>query len=431
MTETTSSASSANPDRAPIRNRVAIVGAGPGGLSAAIAFQKAGFHVRVFERHPRVQGIGGAILLNAIGLNIMRYYGADVGDTFTGHSQTFKSHDGRYTRVVFPEDPELLSMAGATGWTSGMMRSQLYSKLQGVIPEGTIVPNRKFTGFEDRGEDVVLHFADGEDYVADLLVGADGIDSLVRQQMFGYSSSKHLGIAVWLAWTDRAKIDRRMQYIRHSDKHQFGYAPLIYDGKECVEWWFVEPCTENQAMPDDIRSYIGERIKDFESPVGEIFDATDLDDGHLFRWVIKWRDPLKTWSKGRVTLLGDACHAVSPYAGYGAGMALEDGFFLGRNFAGVDLASADDVSRALGGYEEQRVDYTNSVVSGARNIGRMFHNAPWIMRRVRDFMLNHTGIPNKQIGAQYTKESYGLMQALLHSGAFPGRNSDLTRTTKE
>src|SRR5581483_7399302 len=94
-------------------------------------------------------------------------------------------------------------------------------------------------------------------------------------------------------------------------------------------------------------------IADFESPVDKIFAATELDEAHIFRWVVKWRDPLKTWTRGRVTLLGDAGHPTSPYASYGAGMALEDGFFLGRYFNGVDLSDSAQVADAFAKYEDQ------------------------------------------------------------------------------
>ncbi|WP_330351208.1 FAD-dependent oxidoreductase [Streptomyces sp. NBC_00582] len=413
-------------EEAKVGKRVAIIGAGPGGLSAAIAFQQAGFHVRVFERHSKVKGLGGAIILNAIALNIMRSYGADISDTFTGHNQKFRSHDGRYKRVVFPEDHDLLRQAGATGWASGMIRSELYDRLVGAVKEGSIVPNHELAVFEDRGKDVLLHFANGQDYVADILIGADGIDSLVRQKLFGEGPAKHLGIAVWLGWTDGAEIDRHMQYMRHSDKHQFGYAPLKFQGADCVEWWFVEPCTETQPMPDDVRSYIGERIADFESPVDKIFAATELDEAHIFRWVVKWRDPLKTWTRGRVTLLGDAGHPTSPYASYGAGMALEDGFFLGRYFNGVDLSDSARVADAFAKYEDQRLKYTNKVTANARRTGWIFHNAPWLVRRIRDFLLNHTPIPNKVIGDQYTKEGYALWHALIQTGAISAHDSQPT-----
>ena len=105
--------------------------------------------------------------------------------------------------------------------------------------------------------------------------------------------------------------------------------------------------------------YVKERISDFESPVPEIVGATEPE--HVFRWVVKYRDPLKTWAKGPATLLGDACHPTSSYAGYGAGMAIEDGFFLGRYLEDVDLSDPAQLAAGLRRYADQRVKYTNKV----------------------------------------------------------------------
>ncbi|MFD2416628.1 FAD-dependent oxidoreductase [Amycolatopsis pigmentata] len=393
--------------------RVAIVGAGPGGLSAGIALRQAGFDVKIFERHDSVAGVGGAILLNAIGIHILRGYGIAVDDIYTASVARFKSHDG-VQRVLWRTEQELLDKARVPGWISGMMRSEVYDRMLTVVPDGMIVTGHEFTRFSDAGDEVVLHFANGASYRADLLIGADGIDSRARLQMFGGGEAKHLGIAVYLGWCEIDGPSRDEMVLRHSDLYQLGYAPLRYRDKDCFEWWFVEPCTPTQQAPEDPLSYIKERISDFESPVMDIVGATDPDHA-LFRWVVKYRDPLKTWTQGRVTLLGDACHPTSPYAGYGAGMAIEDGFFLGRYLAGANLSDPSELAAGLGKYEEQRLEYTNKMTAFARLLGKVFHEWPKPLRKFRDFMMNHTGIPDKQISDGYTKDGQSLLKAILEA----------------
>lgn len=392
--------------------RVAIIGAGPGGLSAGIALHQAGFDVKIFERNSTIHALGGAILLNAIGVYIMRSYDIKMQDLCAVSVAEFRRYDGHF-RARWKTDPEVLEAAGVDGWISGMMRSDVYERLLSVLPAGMIVPSSKFTGYTESDRSVTAHFDGRPDYEADLLIGADGINSVVREQLWGTSELKHLGIAVWLGWAELDGPPRSQMIMHHSDRYQLGYAPLRYQGRDCFEYWFVEPCTITQAPPADPIPYIKERTRNFASPVPELLSATD--PSHLFRWVVKGRAPLKRWSQGRVTLMGDASHPTSPYAGYGAGMAIEDGFFLGRYLAGVDLTDPQQVTRSLARYENERVGYCNRVTEFARTLGTVFHNAPWPLRRFRDFMLDHTRIPDKQINKGYTEDAQVLLRSLLDS----------------
>lgn len=395
--------------------RVAIVGAGLGGLSAGIALQKAGFDVTLYERYNVVAGVGGAITLNAAVLHILRGYGIDVDDVVPVKTSRFKSHKGRQ-RVLWRVEPELLDEAGFSGWIAGMMRSEVYDRLLAVIADGTIVTGKEFTRFEQFDDQVTLHFSDGSTATSDLLIGSDGIDSSVRQQMFGAGPANHLGIAVSLGWCEAEGLDRDAMVCRHSDRYQLGYAPMRYRGRDCFEWWFVEAFAEGQRPPIDLKQHVIERVADFEGPVRQIVEATDPDHG-VFHWVVKYRKPLKTWTQGRVTLLGDACHPTSPYAGYGAGMAIEDGYFLGQYLRGANLADLTQLHSGIRQYENQRLPYTNNVTTFARMIGRTFHGLPKPARIVRDLLLDHTSIPDRQISKGYTKDAQILLRSLLDAEA--------------
>lgn len=389
--------------------RVAIIGAGPGGLSAGIALHQAGFDVKIFERHETIKPLGGAIILNAIGINILRSYGVKANDMALTVVQRFRKFDGR-ERVFQKVDPNLLQKANVSGWMAGIMRSDLYERMLKKIPEGMIIPNCHFKRYEESDEEIKLYFENEKTYTADLLIGADGINSRVRQQLWGRSELKHLGIAVWLGW---AEVDgpREEIVLHHSDVHQFGFAPLIYQGKDCYEWWFVEACQENQPEPKDIVGYVKERVNHFVTPVPDIINATKPEN--LFRWVVKFRDPLDNWSKGRVTILGDAAHPTSPYAAYGAGMAIEDGYFLGKYLENCNLSDIKSVQDGLSNYDKERVKYTNNVTSFARTLGRIFHNYPKPIRMLRDFLFDYTKIPNKQINKSMTEEATMLLNTII------------------
>jgi 2-polyprenyl-6-methoxyphenol hydroxylase-like FAD-dependent oxidoreductase len=390
--------------------KIAIIGAGPGGISAGLALHQAGFEVTIFERHPEIRPLGGAIIINAIVINILRRYGIAIDDTFSGVNKTyFKSHKG-HQRVFFQMQEEYLQKANVKGWQSGMMRSELYEKMLAVVTKGMIVTGHSLLRYEETADKITAYFENGKHYDFDVLIGADGINSVVRQQLWGDSELKHLGIAVWLGYAEIDDVARDEIVLRHSDLYQVGYAPLIFNGKKCIEWWFVEPCKENQAEPPQPMAYIKDKVRDFEQPVGNILNATE--DGHFFRWVIKYREPLAQWSKGRVSLLGDAAHPTSLYAAYGAGMAIEDGFFLGKYLKDKDLSNLAAVQEGLVDYDKERLAYCNHTTGFARTLGKVFHNTPKPIRIFRDFMLNNTKLMEKNITKNYLDEAADLLKRI-------------------
>lgn len=283
-----------------------------------------------------------------------------------------------------------------------------------VAPEGMIVNGKQAARYRETDDEVVVHFTDGTEQPFDLVIGADGISSVVREQLWGPAPLKHLGIVVYLGWAEMPEGGRTGQIVHHNDRFQLGYAPLNYQGKKCFEWWFVESVGEHDAAPTDPKAYVLERISDFQSPVPQMVAATDPAHG-LFRWVVKYKDPLPAWSRGRVTLLGDAAHPTSPYAGYGAGMAIEDGYFLGKFLEGLDLSDPVQLQKGLSHYDGARVQYTKKTTAFARSIGRVFHSAPWAGRKLRDFLLDHTRIPDRQISKAYTEDAELLLKSILEA----------------
>jgi len=142
------------------------------------------------------------------------------------------------------------------------------------------------------------------------------------------------------------------------------------------------------------------------------------------RWDIRDRVPMKQWSQGRVTLVGDAAHSTSPYAAYGAGMAIEDGYFLGRRLAGVDLSDQAAVEAALKAYEEPRKPHTKLQSNLAFNLGRVFHHAPAPLRPLRDLVFDHTGMLQKVIGDATPGEIIAQLDEIDHAEtAFRGEEA--------
>lgn len=390
--------------------KIAIIGAGPGGLAAGLALHQAGFDVTVYEKSKEVTPLGGAIILNATVIVILRRLGVSVDDIFEARLPEFRRYDGK-VRVKFDLDPALLEKAGVTGWQSGMMRKELYARMLQKIPKGMILTDHKLKNFEDSGEQVAMVFENGNTAQADLMIGADGIYSVVREQLWNTPKPKPLGIAVWLGWCAIDGTISKNIVIQHNRDYQFGYAPLLFEGKKCYEWWFVEKYN-GQAKPRDVMDYIKTKVRKFADPTLSILESTDPDH-QLFRWVVEYIPGLDQWSKGRVTLMGDAAHPTSPYAAYGAGMAIEDGYFLGKYLKGKDLAQLTQLQAGLQRYEDLRRPYTNHTTQFARTLGKMYHNIPTGLKYLRDLFLDHSAIPGKKIAEGITEEATNLLAAIL------------------
>jgi 2-polyprenyl-6-methoxyphenol hydroxylase-like FAD-dependent oxidoreductase len=160
-----------------------------------------------------------------------------------------------------------------------------------------------------------------------------------------------------------------------------------------------------------MKRHVGRLIEGWADPIPRLFEATDFER-NAFRWEIYNRAPLPSWSRGRVSFVGDAVHPVSPYAAYGMGMAIEDGFWLSRSLAGIDLADQQQLAQGLAHYDTQRVSYTNKHAIMARRMGYLFHRAPWPLSALRDAVFNHTDFLEHVLVKNYLKDSEEQMLAL-------------------
>ena len=124
------------------------------------------------------------------------------------------------------------------------------------------------------------------------------------------------------------------------------------------------------------------------------------------------RKALKQWSKGRATIIGVAAHPTSPYAAYGAGMATEDGYFLGRQLAGINLSDYAAVRAALDAFETPRKPHTARQVQQAFILGKVFHHAPAPLRVMRDAVLDHTPLLQKVVGESSPGEIIAQLAAI-------------------
>jgi salicylate hydroxylase len=341
-----------------------VVGGGIGGLFAANALLKHGLRVSVYEQAPALGEIGAGVYLTP---NAVRHlervglgpatakYGALVGPA----SQYFR-HDGKPIAPV--------QVADANGWnaTYGMHRADLVDYLAAALPDGVVHCGHRATGFAQDSGTPRVTFANGATAEADVVVAADGIHSELRPHVFPPSKPVFHGTISYRGLVTRERLPDwpmdRWQMWAGPSKHflvfpvrhgtMVNYVGFVPTDEEMKESWSAP------GNPDTLRA----EFEGWDPRIGQVLKQVD----HCFRWALYDREPLPTWSKGRLTLLGDAAHPMLPHLGQGANQSIEDGMALATILAETDNAS---VPQALLAYERLRRERVADVQRGARQNG--------------------------------------------------------------
>lgn len=375
------------------KGRIAIVGAGPGGMAAALAAHKKGFEVQLFERYPEVKPAGNILNLWPPPQKILELIGVDTHHLGAPCSIRFERNDGRKRAdVVLPD--EVVREYG--GGFIGLIRWGLYKRMLDAMPAGMLQLDHDCVAIEDSGSDVCLKFKNGREYVADVAIGADGLNSFVRRHLWGEEPIRHQGLHLvggYLLWDGDAPTEG---VIAHDRTTQCSHTPIRHGNQVGYEWWVLEACDPDAAPPPDLLGWAAERARRFSPLVQDLIARTPRE--HVQRWPIRDRVPRKQWSRGRITLVGDAAHPTSPYAAYGAGMSIEDGYFLAHELAAVDLRDLAATRGALQAYEERRKPHTAHVVQEAYMTGKVFHHTPAPLRALRDLVYDYTPLLQKVVG---------------------------------
>jgi 2-polyprenyl-6-methoxyphenol hydroxylase-like FAD-dependent oxidoreductase len=375
---------------------VAVIGAGPAGLATGLAMHAVGIPVRIYERYPEPRPAGNIVNLWPPAIKALREIGVDVDDIGAPCDSTFRSHKDRI-RAHVNLSKEVVDEYG--GGFIGLTRPDLYERIVDAVPEGMIVGNKSAVGIEDEGDHVVVRFQDGTSITTPLVIGADGINSVVREKVWGLSPIREHGLHVIGGFTFDLPdgVSPRDAIIRHSPTIQASHTGIRSKGRDGSEWWVLESWDPDVSAPADLKQHAIGLAQEFPPTVAQLIRNTPAE--HIFRWPIRDRGEVPTvWTKGRVTFAGDSVHATSPYAAYGAGMSIVDGYFLGQTLHGVDLADSRALQEALATYEKLRVEHTAGQVRLAYMLGRNFHKAPAAVRPIRDFVFNHTKFLQKTVG---------------------------------
>ncbi|MGH1493120.1 MAG: FAD-dependent monooxygenase [Acidimicrobiales bacterium] len=353
--------------------RIAIAGAGIGGLAAAIALRRDGHEVVVYEQASKLSEIGAGIQLSPNANRVLAWLGlldeVERVAVEPGWGDLRRWEDGSVL-VSQALGDEVRQSFGFPYFH--VHRADLHNLLVRAAGDSDLHLGHKLSGFEEAGAGVRLRFDDGANSSPfDLLVGADGIHSAVRQQLFGDESPRFSGNAVWRGLVDRNSVaDLDLPVNSHAflgpDRHFVAY--YVNSGR-FVNWvgvaptrtWDAESWTQEGRFDDAVADFAG-----WCPTVTGLIDA--MREQPIYRWALFDRDPLPAWSRGPVTLLGDACHPMLPFMAQGAAQAIEDAAVL----TGCIAATADPTAAAKR-YEELRRDRTAKVQLAARSNEVMFH----------------------------------------------------------
>lgn len=372
--------------------RVGIIGSGPAGMAAAMSVLQAGHEPTVFERYPATEPRGNILNLWPPPIEALELLGVDIDDIGAPCQTIFRNSKGR-TRATIHISDELQQKYG--GDFIGLLRPDLYKRMYDSVPAGIIEPNLAVEGFTQDDDGVRVQLSDGTTREFDVLIGADGIHSVVRKTLWGDQPIREHNLHIFGGYTMQPfpDVKRGEVVISWSKDKQGSYTSIRSHGGDGFEWWTIEAHPKNAPFEADYHATATRIASEFPSPLPELVAATDPKDMH--RWVLRDRKALDKWSQGRAIIIGDAAHATSPYAGYGAGMAIEDGYFLGRALAGVDLSNLADVEAALASFEGPRIKHTANLAQRAYMLSQVMHHAPKPLRPIRDLLMDRTGLLQK------------------------------------
>ncbi|GAB3565133.1 FAD-dependent monooxygenase [Amycolatopsis endophytica] len=329
-----------------------VVGGGIGGLSAAIGLRRAGWRVTVFERAPRVTGIGAGITLWPNALRALEVLGLDLTPlTVPQSTGRLRDHRGRWlTRVDGAEFERVLGRP-----ILGIARAQLIDLLREEVPAADLHAGVTVTGVTADGR---VRW-DGGELHADLVVAADGIHSGVRADLWpDHPGAVYTGQTAFRALLDNSGRSGLSGILGPGT--EVGMVPLTGDR---LYWYLACHAPEGRRHADPL-GYLRGRFHDLPDPLPALLDATP-PDRLLHHDLFALRTPLPTYLRGRVALLGDAAHAMTPYLGQGGCQAIEDAVVLAAAIAGHER-----VEDALAHYDRERRPRSQAIARRSDQAGR-------------------------------------------------------------
>ena len=350
-----------------VKVRAAIIGGGMGGLAAANALRQRGLDVTVFEQASQLGEVGAGIFIYPNSLRQLERMGfgealAKVGGKISPGSR-YNLKDGSYVGDILTTD--------SAGWNGmyGMHRADILDALAAALPKESVRTGHRAVDFSQTADKATVRFANGESFEADLVIGADGINSAMQPFVVEPSAPEYSGFRAYRGLLARDRLeawpDNTHQVWMGEGKHfmvfpvrsgtLLNYVGFVPTPHETLESW--------SAIGD--RDELEASFADWDPRVTNLLSKVES----CFWWGLFDRKPLRTWVNGRLTLLGDAAHPMLPHLGQGVNQAIEDGVALGVLLEG---RGSGDVPAMLQAYESLRKPRASMVQAEARQNGKRY-----------------------------------------------------------
>lgn len=351
-----------------------IAGAGLGGLTAAAVLLQRGHRVRVFERAHELGEIGAGIQLSANATHVLESLGLgeDVrGFAVTPESFRFRLHDNGALVYELPLGDKHRQRFGASYFH--VHRADLHRLLVDRVRSldaDAILLGSEVVGFEEDETAVEVRFKDGARRSAEILIGADGINSVLRRRILGTDEASFTGYVAWRGIVPRADLPGDFMDEVCTIWVGPGAHPVVYYLRRAELLNFVgivetDAWREESWTVRDSWEHLKADFSGWHSDVQRVIDAMPRDQ--CYRWALYNRPPVTGWSTARATLLGDAAHPTLPFLASGAAMAIEDGVILARA-----LEETDSVTAALDLYQTNRYERTARVQTGSNEMAKLY-----------------------------------------------------------
>ncbi len=352
---------------------ILIAGAGLGGLTAALALMQRGHRVRVFEQAAELREVGAGVQLGANGTRILIALGLEAAMrrvVCAAAGKEIRLGSTGQSWQTFDLGQSSVERFGAPYWMvhRGDFHAVLLEAVRNALPS-CIQTGHGCTGFEQGADSVTLHLSNGAHATGDLLIGADGVHSRIRQQMAGQGTAHFTGLMAWRGLVPMDRLPPRQRTLVGANWLGVGGHVVTYPLRRGELLNFVgvverddwrseswnEPGTREECLRD-----LGNWHEDVKTIIRNI--ATP------FKWALLGREPLDRFTQGRVCIMGDAAHPTLPFLAQGANMALEDAMIIAR------CLEVSDAPEALRRYEAARLTRTAAIVRGSSDNTKRFHN---------------------------------------------------------
>jgi len=358
-----------------MQDKVVIVGGGIGGLAAALALVRRGIDADVYEQARELRELGAGVQISANGTRVLHALGLKEAlerVQVLPAGKIIRLWNTAQSWKVFEVGLESVKRYGFPYITihRGDLHDVLAQALLAAKP-GAIHLGRRCVGLAQTPDHVELRFETGEPVTAKLVIGGDGLHSVVRESLFGAAKPEFCGLMAWRGIVPVARVPATIAWNIGTNWIGPGGHAVHYPlrGGTLLNVVGLRERTDWTVEGWNVRGTAEEMLNDFRGWHPDLL-ALFRNIDEPYKWALALRPTMERWSRGRCTLVGDACHPMVPFLAQGAVMAIEDGFVLARCLQKY----AGDYAMALARYEAVRRDRANKAVIGSADMIKHFHN---------------------------------------------------------